>query len=269
MTSDMLNPRALAMLACMAVSAPACAVTASGSRPLLDAVLAGDERKVEMLIAAGQNPNHDPEGNCLLFAAVYANHPAIAELLIKKGANPECRGMRSGTALHHALELGRAEMTVKLIALGADVNAAPGADALGHSALHVAIFNNERNVPGFGAGVIDSLLRAGANPNARSDSGLTPLGLAVKASALDVIDLLLKTGADPNLAHGSGSAAMTPLELAVLFGRSRDIVLRLLVAGADARTERVPGQLLRTARQNSPNVVQLLQEHGAVEGPSP
>src|SRR6185312_4762677 len=68
--------------------------------------------------------------------------------------------------------------------------AKPGADANqkssdGTTALHWAVYRND-------VGLIDRLLAAGANPNARNDYGSTPLALAAVVGNVEVIKKLLK-----------------------------------------------------------------------------
>jgi ankyrin repeat protein len=60
---------------------------------------------------------------------------------------------------------------------------------------------------------VRQLVRAGADPNARGDRGVTPLQFAMLAQDLDGMRALLAAGADPNL-PGLGGA--TPMHMAAI-----------------------------------------------------
>lgn len=102
------------------------------------------------------------------------------------------------------------EAVVFLVAeQGADVNAKVHS---GFSLLHKT--NDPR--------VARELIRAGANVNAKSDIGLTPL----HGASAEITELLISAGADVNAASGSG---LTPL----LLSRDTRVIGQLLSAGAD------------------------------------
>jgi len=74
------------------------------------------------------------------------------------------------------------------------------------------------------------LLAKGANPNARSDKGMSPLGIAVSLDWADGVETLLSRGARPN--DPSGATGETPL-IAAVHQRSIELVRLLVSAGAD------------------------------------
>src|SRR5690349_7649772 len=88
-------------------------------------------------------------------------------------------------------------------------NQRPGVDPYGRTPLHYAAL--EGNVP-----AIESLLAAGASPNAQDDNGWTPLHFAAQERRLEAAELLLARGADPSIvdSHGNG-----PLGTAVFNAR--------------------------------------------------
>jgi uncharacterized protein len=55
---------------------------------------------------------------------------------------------------------------------------------------------------------LTQLLSAGADVNARSSGGETPLMLAASRGRLDIIDLLIERGADVNAATEAGNTAL-------------------------------------------------------------
>ncbi|GEM_PF-4739800 len=80
------------------------------------------------------------------------------------------------------------------------------------------------------APILQALLDAGADPNAREDPQDSAVWRAVNGGHLAALDLLLRSGADPNVAAHCG----TPLKTALDRGRSPEIVARLRAAGARA-----------------------------------
>ncbi len=77
--------------------------------------------------------------------------------------------------------------------------------------------------------VVELLLRAGADLNRTNEKGETPLCEAVGSDWIDVIALLLAAGANPNISRGPWGP---PVAHAGMRNR-RDIVQMLMDAGAD------------------------------------
>ena len=90
-----------------------------------------------------------------------------------------------------------------LLAAGADVHARSG-NRLANTALHAAAAGGHTEV-------IATLLRHGADVNARQHGGFTALHAAAQDGAAAMVRLLLAHGADPALAADDGT---TPLALA-------------------------------------------------------
>jgi len=73
-----------------------------------------DEEKVKDLLAAGADPNHEYSidythksiKRTVLILAARMGHPGIVELLLKKGANVNAKGLIFGS--EHGLEYGTA-----------------------------------------------------------------------------------------------------------------------------------------------------------------
>lgn len=70
---------------------------------------------------------------------------------------------------------------------------------------------------------VEALLREGANVDAMSRHGESPLGLAILRMDIRVVEELLKNGADPNIMDYRGNKFVTPLEGAVCSKLSWDI----------------------------------------------
>lgn len=109
--------------------------------------------------------------------------------------------------------------------------------------------------------VVRALVSKGANVNAASVDGTTPLHWAVRAENAELIELLIGAKADVRAADRYG---VTPLYLACSLGNAT-IAERLLVAGADANALDQSGETLLSlaTRSGAPDVVSVLLNHGA------
>lgn len=136
---------------------------------------------LELLLSRGFDVNSiNPLDYQPLFFAITHGHSKIADILLKHGANVKGTTRRYiEPLLHRAIKSCNVENVELLIKFGADVDCC----YKGFSALHVAI-----EIPECAILLIDS----GANVNAQTDKGKTPLYKAVKKSPLRVIQYLLK-----------------------------------------------------------------------------
>lgn len=192
---------------------------------VFDAVHAGDVQGLRRLLDATPSAVHfrDHDGNTPLHVAVLCDDVAAAEVLL---------------------------------GCGADVNAPSGDHPLTEESpqltpLHMAAYSCRGDVP---SALIDLLLRHGANPNARSWTGGTPLREAISRVNRGTVKALLKHGADHRgalswascrdrglveilLHHGADlnaadAAGLTPLCWAAFHGK-HSIIEGLLESGAD------------------------------------
>jgi ankyrin repeat protein len=186
---------------------------------LLAAVDAGDRAHVSDILA--RDPavaaSRDSDGVSATLHALYRGQPVIAELLAE--AVPELD-------LFEAASLSRAERVREL--LDAEPALARAFSPDGFTALHY---------PGFFGGseaalTALALIDAGADVNKRStnDFSVLPLHSAVAGNQDEVIEVLLAAGADVNARQSHG---YTPLHGAAQNGADRTVD-RLLAAGADA-----------------------------------
>ena len=104
-------------------------------------------------------------------------------------------------------------------------------------------------------------LQAGADPNARSETGATPLFLAAIFGRAETVTLLLEAGANPNARDEDGN---TPLHFAASRGHV-GAMTRLLEAGADPNAQDETGEtpLHRAARARHARAVATLIGAGA------
>jgi ankyrin repeat protein len=161
----------------------------NGHIPLVGAVLTGNEQIVTALIEGGANPKRKSAlGETAL---QYAPNVKIAALLVAAGANINAVDDYGGTPLSMAASNGHPELIKWLHARGAkDGSCEPD----GTTSLHGACLEADLKT-------VAVLLECGADPNARTKDGLTPLlyveGMKRKAG-VEIIKLLLMAGADPN-----------------------------------------------------------------------
>ena len=110
------------------------------------------------------------------------------------------------------------------------------------------------------------LVFRGANPNIPTDTGATPLIMAVtqkfptEKQRLDLVTYLLKRGADPKLTTHNGLDA---LFFAASYQKNPELVALLLEYGADTQTENYK-KLLKVVKErkdeNSKKIAALLQK---------
>ncbi|MBI3468740.1 MAG: ankyrin repeat domain-containing protein [Planctomycetes bacterium] len=103
--------------------------------------------------------------------------------------------------------------------------------ARGGTPLHAAVLGGHKDV-------LQVLLAAGGDPNARDDEGQTPLDLAVGANRPDLVAALLAAGANVNARNDAG---WTTLHLAAS-GNLAGVAKLLLQGGADVHAKNVHRQ---------------------------
>ena len=237
---------------------------------------------VKQLLSVGADPNSwSSRSMSPLSRAVSWHREATVALLLAAGADPEHALLflwRSSSSNRATAQLPIAEA---LLVAGAD----PNVDNAGlpanlrksefaSSPLHQAALRGE-------AVMVDLLLGAGANPNAATASGLTPLhllgssrgnitGTGVGSQAVAALARLLAAGANPNAVTSSGR---TPLHDAVqqslnaMHPRGWAAgVAHLLAAGADPRLPDTTGvtPLLLAAQEEQWALVEMMQAPASI-----
>jgi ankyrin repeat protein len=215
----------------------------SGFTPLMFAAQQNDAASARILLRAGAKPN-DPQpktGLTPLMIASAMAHPDVVDLLLDNGANPNLADATGYTSLHRVVR--DSDYGINLATKDAQLT------------------------------IVKSLLKHGANPNARlvQDKekaaeeikngavqqaerrtavtvteiilqGATPLFLAAEVSNIDVIKALVESGADPLLGTDRGT---TPLMMTA-------------GAGTDVQRERANEE-----RAMALETTKFLVEHGA------
>ena len=160
-----------------------------------------------------------------LVAALAGGHFQTADILLHNGADPDVRDYSGKNPLHAAADSGNFEVVRTLIESRANpayINARDG--GLGWTPLHWAADGRYFK----DGSLLRILLEHGADINAQTHGGWTPLHRASNYGALEVVCLLLEHGADVETKTNSGKTA---LQFAANLGR-REIVELLREHGA-------------------------------------
>lgn len=197
-----------------------CAAFAAHAAPIDDLVIASemnDGRTVMNLLLKGVDPNQpDARGRKALFVALKEDSDRALDSLL---ASPQIKfdepNAKGETPLMLAAIKGSLPAVQALVKRGAAVNRA------GWTPLHYACSGPDNGVAAF-------LIAHGAELNARSDNGTTPLMMAARYGSVDLVPVLIKAGAEPRAAN---EQELTAADFAQRGGRDNVAAeLRRLVA---------------------------------------
>ena len=216
---------------------------------LIEAAVTGDAGKVGAILDAAPDllGRANMFGVQVIHAATYAAHPGIVERLVAAGLEVDgflaaelgnLRGLtrairtvpgfvaardgRGMTALHGACYWGGLDAARLLLAAGADVTAVSQDGFLGIHPLGSAVATtpgvpNPSDAEAMVLALVDLLLDARADVNARRRAGLTALHTAAYRGQLRVIRRLVARGADLSIEGHVGTgphAGHTPADMA-------------------------------------------------------
>ncbi|XP_065835605.1 putative ankyrin repeat protein RF_0381 isoform X2 [Oscarella lobularis] len=263
------------------------AETKAGMTPLLIAVCCDDNVDlVDFLISKGCDVwKKDRDGDGLLHLAAWRNRLKVAEYLIAIGMNIEHRNNRDETPFLLACKYGNAdfvdlliskgcnrlaesttggalalaiigrqfEMTQKLVKLGFDVNK-PCEKADGYTSLHWAVSKE-------GNQIVNFLIEKGANLEAKTKTGSTPIMIAVYNGNVDLLDLLISKRCDVRAKDECGHGLL----VVAVWGERVDMFKTILRMGFDVNEKCSNGRtcLHFAASDNSASIAALLLEQGA------
>src|SRR5438067_726745 len=212
---------------------------------LTDAVLYGDTKAVQSLIAGGADVSAmDEDGMRPLLVAASDGRTAIACMRIAAGASVKSSSKLGWGALVRAASANGVDVMKLLIAGGADANATSGG---GMTALMVAAFGGY-------ADAVRALLASRANPNAKDSQGRTAMMAAATSGDAGTVEALIGAGGDPTIADAGGS---TPLTYAAAEGHAEAMAV-LRKRGLKAR----PGDLALAAAGCHSTVVRSILADG-------
>ncbi len=173
------------------------AATQEEFRDLMLAAARDQPSFVMKLLLAGVDPNQaDEQRNTALHKAIMEESERVVMLLIEHPQmDVNVLNLAGETPLMLAALRGRLPWVQALVRRDALINEA------GFSALHYACSGPDNGVSAW-------LIAQGAEINARSPNGSTPLMLAAGYGSPDSVDVLLQAGADPGLLNDKGLSAM-------------------------------------------------------------
>lgn len=202
-------------LALAAGLSPARADSINGD--LIWAARRDDGHRAMTLLLRGADPNtRDERGQtALLIALKEESEKALKSLMAHPGLDVNLANPAGETPLMLAALRGRLDWAQALLKRGAAVNRP------GWTPLHYACSGPDE-------GLVDWLLLQGAEIDARSPNGSTPLMLAAGYGGISSAERLLKAGADARLRNEQGQTAADFAERA-----GRDRLARQLRAAAD------------------------------------
>lgn len=176
----------------------------SGRTALHIAAERGDVALADRLLRHGADPNaKDEDAGTPLHRAANCGGPKIVERLLKAGAEVNARDRDEATPLHYAANLGCTESIERLLKAGADMNAR---DGVGGTPLHWAVWRGHRKAA-------ECLARHGAEVNTPDSKGLTPLHEAARWGYRAIAEILLAHGADPTIVNNEGCDAAVMAEM--------------------------------------------------------
>ena len=212
----------------------------SGATLLIDAAEKGNDALVDMLLAAGANPNG--QGYSINAVPLTRTQSAtVVNSLIQAGADVNVVDASGTTPLSRALSTANTVGVDALLAAGASLTP----DAPADPPLLVV-----RDVP-----TAERLIAAGACVNCSSSRGVTPLMRAVSRNDEALVRYYIEQGADVTAVDAAGNTALHA-------ARSAEVVNMLCNAGADAQSLNLRGETALFDILHTPATVQALVDAG-------
>ena len=275
----------------VAAGAGVCGTCNCGNTCLIHAAYLGHAETVRYLVGLHDvkvNHKGDDDWSALL-CAVAQKHADLVKVLIDAGADIETRDKESWTPLMYACKNGSQPIVKMLVEAGAEVRAAQKdgytsfifAAGFGHTETvrylvglpQIDLSHKDKDghtsllaaVERAGADVVEVLLDAGADIEAKLNDGRSPLLKASKCGNLQVVKVLLRAGAGVCVTDNKGA---TCLMLAAHYGHTEAVRTLLCMPEVDVNQSNTQGltSLHRAVFKKHSDVVQLLIDAGADVG---
>ncbi|KAH8686136.1 ankyrin repeat-containing domain protein [Tricladium varicosporioides] len=181
---------------------------------------------VRIILEEGHaDPNtRDCQNRTGLHATIIGNGvPAVAKLLIDRGATVDAKDMSEATPLAVAALYGKLELVELLMNHGAVLDAI---DSRGETALYNASLRNHSSV-------VAALVARGANIDLRNIDGMSPFFKAASSLKTEGMDTLTECGADTDTRDKNGCTALIRASMA----KNIPLIMHLLKLGVDIDAE--------------------------------
>ena len=179
------------------------------------AMIIRDSNAVIGLLDRGMDVNTvSRSGDTLLIQAIRSDMPVLVDALLQRRARLNFRNRNGETALSIAAFIGKMDYVRRIVESGAEIN------FYGWPPITYAAFNNH-------PGIVEYLIKKGAEINAKTETGATALYLASRNGHVEVVKLLLRYEADPTIANQNGETAVD----AAMAGNHDEILDLLRAAG--------------------------------------
>lgn len=164
----------------MSIQKPQTVITDLG-KSLLQAAKTGNTEKVHELMSRGAPFTADWLGTSPLHLAARYNHVETCKVLLRAGISKDSKTKVDRTPLHFAAFQGNVDIVELLLNAKCEVDAK---DMLKMTALHWAVEKRHDKI-------VERLLQHGADPNAVSKFGKSPISIATEAGQVDLVRILL------------------------------------------------------------------------------
>lgn len=164
----------------MGLQKPQTVITDLG-KALLQAAKTGNTEKVHELMSRGAPFTADWLGTSPLHLASRYNHVDTCKVLLRAGISKDSKTKVDRTPLHFAVYQGNVEIVELLLSSKCEVDAR---DMLKMTALHWAVEKRHDKI-------VEMLLQHGADPNAESKFGKSPITIASEAGQVDLVRILM------------------------------------------------------------------------------
>jgi ankyrin repeat protein len=189
----------------LARGAPIDARNLAGATALYFAAEGGHTAVAQRLIERGADVNlAGRSGISPLAAAAYGGNDAIVAALLARGADERAPDQTGKPPIVYAAAKARLDVVRHLLARNIDINARYPNDL---TLLMWASGPDEKAPEAQAIEVVSSLLDAGARIDDRDDRGRTALMIAAEGGHAGIVDLLLRRGADASLKDKTGKRA--------------------------------------------------------------